>query len=184
MYHPRAIFAALLAAAASAIVPAAASAQQVFGGVYAHAVETPFSLETTEGGSVDIAAGMRFGGIAALDFIGSPEPYLLGSLNTAGDTSFAGVGVAWTIGKGPVYVRPGIGLVVHDGPELRVNPATNIRTDLGSRVLFEPEIGVGYRVSERTSVEAHWMHISQAQIFDGEQNPGIDMIGMRVNLRL
>lgn len=173
---------ALFAAALS--LPNAAQAQEVFGGVYAHAVDTPFTLETTEGGSVDIAAGVRFGGIEALRFIGSPEPYILGSLNASGDTSFAGVGVAWTIGNGPVYVRPGIGIVVHDGPEFRVNQATGFRTDLGSRVLFEPEIGVGYRVSERTSVEAHWMHISQGQIFDGRQNPGIDMMGVRVNLQL
>ena len=171
-------------AAAALALPATASAQEVFGGVYAHAVDTPFTLETTETGSVDIAAGIRFGGIEALSFIGSPEPYVVGSLNTSGDTSFAGVGVAWTIGKGPVYVRPGIGIVVHDGPEFRVNQATGFRTDLGSRVLFEPEIGVGYRVSERASLEAHWMHISQGQIFDGDQNPGIDMIGMRVNLKL
>ncbi|WP_052761868.1 acyloxyacyl hydrolase [Aurantiacibacter luteus] len=174
-----------LAAAAAAILalPAVASAQEVFGGVYAHAVDTPFTLETTEGG-VDVAAGVRFGGIEALSFLGKPEPYVVGNLNTRGDTSFAGVGVAWTIGKGPVYLRPGIGLVVHDGPEFRVNPATGFRTDLGSRVLFEPEIGLGYRVSDRASVEAHWMHISQGQIFDGDQNPGIDMIGARINYRL
>lgn len=175
---------ALATAAALLALPAVASAQEVFGGVYAHAVDTPFTLETTESGSVDVAAGVRFGRIEALDFIGSPQPYVLGNLNTSGDTSFAGVGLSWTIGKGPVFVRPGIGLVVHDGPELRVNPATGIRTDLGSRVLFEPEIGIGYRVSERASVEAHWMHISQGQIFDGDQNPGIDMIGARVNWRL
>lgn len=165
-----------------AMLPATAMAQEAFAGVYAHAVDTPFTLETTESGSVDIAAGVRFGGIEALDFIGSPEPYVLGSLNTSGDTSFAGVGLAWTIGKGPVYVRPGIGIVVHDGPEFRVNPETGFRTDLGSRVLFEPEIGVGYRISEKVSAEAHWMHISQGQIFDGDQNPGIDMIGLRVNV--
>ena len=172
------------ATAALAILPATASAQEAFGGVYAHAVDTPFTLETTETGSVDIAAGVRFGGIEALDFIGSPEPYILGSLNMSGDTSFGGVGLAWTIGNGPVYVRPGIGIVVHDGPEFRVNPETGFRTDLGSRVLFEPEIGVGYRISEKVSAEAHWMHISQGQIFDGEQNPGIDMIGLRVNVGL
>ncbi len=176
--------AATALAAISALAPVSASAQEVFGGVYAHAVDTPFTLETTESGTVDIAAGVRFGGIEALDFIGSPEPYLVGNLNTSGDTSFAGFGLAWTIGKGPVYVRPGIGLVVHDGPEFRVNPETGFRTDLGSRVLFEPEIGVGYRLTDRASLEAHWMHISQGQIFDGEQNPGIDMIGARVNYKL
>lgn len=181
MQKPLALMTAI---AASATLPSTANAQEVFGGVYAHAVDTPFTLETTETGSVDVAAGIRFGGIEALSFIGSPEPYVVGSLNTRGDTSFAGVGVAWTIGNGPVYVRPGIGLVVHDGPEYRVNERTGYRTDLGSRVLFEPEIGVGYRVSERVSAEAHWMHISQGQIFDGDQNPGIDMIGLRLNMQL
>ena len=27
-------------------------------------------------------------------------------------------------------------------------------------------------------------HISQGQIFDGDQNPGLDMIGLRVNYRM
>ena len=178
--------AALCAAslALPAFAPATANAQEVFGGVYAHAVDTPFTLNTDESGSVDVVAGIRFDGIEALDFIGSPEPYVVGLLNLSGDTSYAGVGLAWTIGKGPVYVRPGIGLVVHDGPDFRVSERTGFRTDLGSRVLFEPEIGVGYRISDRVSAEAHWMHISQAQIFDGDQNPGIDSIGVRVNFKL
>ena len=104
-----------------------------------------------------------------------------GGLN---DTSFAGAGLSWTIGNGPVYLRPGIGIVIHDGPELRVDPSDGYRTDLGSRVLFEPEIGLGYRLDPKTSIEAHWMHISQGRIFNREQNPGIDMIGLRVNRRL
>ena len=170
-------------ALAAILFASPATAQEVFGGIYKHGVDTPFTFDTGEGG-VDVAAGVRFGGIEALSAIGSPEPYVIGSLNTRGDTSFAGAGLAWTIGKGPVYVRPGIGLVVHDGPEFRVNPATGYRTDLGSRVLFEPEIGVGYRASDRVSIEANWMHISQGQIFDGDQNPGIDMIGARLNYRL
>ena len=170
-------------ALAAVVLASPASAQEVYAGVYAHAVDTPFTLETTEGG-VDVAAGIRFAPIDALSFIGSPSPYLIGSLNTRGDTSFAGAGLSWTIGKGAFYARPGIGLVLHDAPEYRVDPATGLRADLGSRVLFEPEIGVGYRVSPRASVEAHWMHISQGQIFDGQQNPGIDMIGARVNWQL
>ena len=170
-------------ALAAILLASPAAAQEVFGGIYKHGVDTPFTFDTGEGG-VDVAAGVRFGGIEALSAIGSPEPYVIGSLNLRGGTSFAGAGLAWTIGNGPVYVRPGIGLVVHDAPELRVNYATGMRTDLGSRVLFEPEIGVGYRVSERASVEAHWMHISQGQIFDSQQNPGIDMMGVRLNWRL
>ena len=97
----------LLAAAAAMLttLPAAAQAQEVFGGVYAHAVDTPLTLETTEGG-VDIAAGVRFGGIEALGFLGKPEPYLIGSLNTRGDTSFAGRGSAGPSAAGPSTCGP------------------------------------------------------------------------------
>lgn len=81
-------------------------------------------------------------------------------------------------------MRPGIGLAIHDAPSLRVNPQTGLRTDLGSRVLFEPEIAVGTRLSDRVSIEASWVHISNARLFDREQNPGIDAIGVRVNWRM
>ena len=63
-------------------------------------------------------------------------------------------------------------------------PETHIRTDLGSRVLFEPEIGLGYRLDGKTAVEASWVHVSQGQIFDSQQNPGIDMMGVRLVRKL
>ena len=158
-------------------LPSPAFADEVFGGVYAHAVETPLTFETNEGG-VDVELGYRFAPIeGALDI----EPYLIGSLNTGGDTSFAGVGISRKFDLGPVYLRPGVGLVVHDGPAERVDPETRVRTDLGSRVLFEPEIALGTNLSGKVSLEASWVHISHAQIFNSQQNPGIDMMGVRVN---
>jgi hypothetical protein len=167
----------------AAALPSASAAQEVFAGVYVHEVDTPFTLHVGEGGA-DLALGYRFAPVEQLRVIGRPAPYLVASVNTAGDTSFAGAGVAWTIGKGPVYLRPGIGVVVHDGPKLRIDPVTGRHSELGSRVLFEPEIALGYRLSRRVSLEASWMHISQGQIFNGRQNPGIDMIGARLNYRL
>ena len=174
---------ALLAALAASFAPGAACAQEVFAGVYVHEVDTPLSLPVREGGA-DLALGYRFAPIAALGFIGKPAPYVIASLNSSGDTSFAGAGLGWTIGKGPVYVRPAVGVILHDGPGLRVDPVTGNRTDLGSRVLFEPEIALGYRIDDRLSLEASWMHISQGRLFNGEQNPGIDMVGARLNYRL
>ena len=174
---------ALHAAMAVLAVPVPAAAQEVFAGVYAHEVDTPFTLAVGEDGA-DIAAGYRFKPIRALSAIGSPAPYLIASLNTAGDTSFAGVGLAWTIGKGPVYLRPAVGLVVHNGPKLRIDPVLRRHTELGSRVLFEPEIALGYRLDPRVSLEASWMHVSQGRLFNGRQNPGIDMMGVRVSYRL
>ena len=173
----------ILTALAAAFVPAAAAAQEAFVGVYDHAVDTPFTFFTGEDGA-DVAVGYRFAPLEALAFVGKPAPYLIASLNLDGDTSFGGGGLSWTVGSGPLYVRPAVGLVVHDAPGYRVDWVRGQRTDLGSRVLFEPEIAVGYRASERLSLEASWMHISQARLFNWDQNPGIDMIGARVNYRL
>lgn len=175
----RKIIAATVLAGAFAVA-APASAGEVYAGVYAHAVDTPFTLDTGETGT-DIQAGYR------LDPTGGPlklQPYVFGSVNSDGGTDFIGVGVGRKFGLGRLYIRPGVGLVVHDAPSYRVSPTTGYRTDLGSRVLFEPEIAVGVHVAPRLSVEASWVHISNARLFDSQQNPGIDMIGVRANLHL
>ena len=161
-------------------LPASAMAQEIYGGVYAHAVETPFTFDTQEGG-VDMQAGVRFEPIESL---GDVQPYAFGSLNLSGDTSFIGAGVSWKAELGPVYIRPGVGLVIHDAPSFRVNEETGYRTDLGSRVLFEPEIAIGADLSERWSLEASWVHISNARLFNSQQNPGIDTMGLRLNYRM
>jgi hypothetical protein len=54
--------------------------------------------------------------------------------------------------------------------------ANGARTDLGSRLQFEPELGIGYRVSDRVTIEASWAHISNAQLLS-RQNPGMDSVG-------
>jgi lipid A 3-O-deacylase len=108
---------------------------------------------------------------------------VLASVNTRGDTSFAGAGLSWKLGDGSIYARPEIGVIVHDGPRLRIAP-DGTHTELGSRVLFSPGLGVGARISPRLSIEASWVHISQGQVFDSRQNPGIDMWGARLNWKL
>lgn len=57
------------------------------------------------------------------------------------------------------------------------------RLALGSRILFEPELGIGLRLTPRITVEASWVHLSHATLFS-RQNPGIDNIGARVSLVL
>ena len=173
--------AALLIAGATAL-PATAQADELFAGAYVHAVDTPLTLRTDEGGA-DLEVGYRFDRIESLRFLGKPAPYLIGSLNSDGDTSFAGGGLSWKLGKGRVYVRPELGLVVHDGPKLRI-AADGTHTELGSRVLFEPGVGVGTQLSLRLGIEASWTHISQGRLFNWEQNPGIDMWGARLNWKL
>src|SRR5436305_595007 len=70
------------------------------------------------------------------------QPYVFGALNTSGNTSYAAVGLSAKFGNS-IYIRPGIGLAIHNG-----SAADYYRTDkiaFGSRLLFEPEIGVGAR---------------------------------------
>lgn len=162
-------------AASPAASPAAA--QEVFVGAHKHAVDTPFTLHTGESGA-DLSVGFRFAPI-----VKDLAPYVVASINTRRDTSFAGAGLGWTLGKGRFYARPAVGLVVHDGPARRFAP-NGRQTDLGSRVLFEPEIGIGWRAGNRLSIEANWMHISHARLFNRQQNPGIDMMGVRLNWRV
>jgi hypothetical protein len=72
-------------------------------------------------------------------------------------------------------------LAVHTGSAGKFNRED--RVAFGSRILFQPELGVGADVSERLSVEASLVHLSHGQFFGG-QNPGIDNLGVRVNLKL
>jgi len=154
-----------------------AQAAEVFGGLYAHDVKTPLDKSGIENG-VDVQLGYRGGKIGRTPL----QPYIFGALNTAGQTSYVAAGLSARFGKS-VYVRPGLGIAIHNGSAEDFQDPTNDKIDFGSRVLFEPELGVGAQINGRLSVEASWVHMSHAQLF-GHQNPGIDNFGVRLNFGL
>ena len=164
-------------AAALLCLPGAASAQELFGGVYKHNVDTPLSLGEGLEGGLDVQIGFRGGNIIRGTGL---QPYVFGALNLRGDTSYAAAGLSWKFGD-RLYVRPGLGLAIHNGSADKFNRSDRIA--FGSRILFEPEIAVGTRINDRLSIEASWVHLSHAQLFS-RQNPGIDNIGARINLKL
>jgi lipid A 3-O-deacylase len=166
---------ALLSAIPLILASAPAQAGDLFGGVFVHDVRLPTDKSGIEGG-LDLQVGYRGGRIALTPL----QPYIFGALNTAGQTSYAAVGLSAKFGHS-IYIRPGLGVAIHNG-----SAGKFFRTDkiaFGSRVLFEPEIGVGTRINERLSIEASWVHMSHAQLF-GRENPGIDNLGLRLNLAL
>ena len=156
----------------------AGEASELFGGLHAHDVDTVLTKSGFERG-VDFQIGWRGERIGALRPIGAPAPHAFVSVNSAGDTNFAAAGLSWKIGR-TIYLRPGVGIAIHDRSSRAV--ASGRRIDFGSRILFEPELGIGYQLSDRVSVEASWIHLSHAQLFS-RQNPGLDNFGVRLNYR-
>jgi hypothetical protein len=160
---------------AGASIAAPAAAGELFGGLYAHDVKLPTDESGIENG-VDFQIGYRGGAFAHTPL----HPYIFGALNSAGQTSYAAVGVSAKFGH-RIFVRPGLGIAIHNG-----SAGHFFRTDkiaFGSRILFEPEIGVGTEINDRLSIEASWVHMSHAQLF-AHENPGIDNLGVRVTLGL
>lgn len=158
---------------------APAHAGEVFGGLYVHGVDTPLTLGGSPEGGVDVQLGYRGGPIIRGTKL---EPYVFGAINSKGDASYAAAGLSWKFGD-RFYVRPGIGLAVHTGSTADFTNPSNDRIEFGSRILFEPELGVGAQIGERMTIEASWVHLSHATLFGG-QNPGIDNIGVRLNFQL
>lgn len=174
---PVASFAVALLAACLAPVPAAAA--ELFGGLYAHGVNTPLTLGGSPEGGIDVQLGFRGSPI----FAGAKlEPYVFGALNSKGDTHYAAAGLAWKFGD-QIYVRPGLGLAIHSGSAANFSNPDNGKIEFGSRILFAPELGIGARVNDRLTIDASWVHLSHATLL-GRQNPGIDNIGVRLNLAL
>jgi hypothetical protein len=157
---------------ALAAAPSAAHANEIFGGVFIHDVDTPLSIAGIEDG-MDVQLGWRGGRIGRTPL----QPFVYGSLNSSGETHYAAAGISAKFGD-RIFIRPGVGLAVHSGS------ADNFqRTDkvaFGSRILFAPELGIGARISDRATIEASWVHLSHGQLF-GRQNPGMDNFGVRLS---
>lgn len=171
------MFRPVLIGLAAASLSAPAAAGEVFGGLFVHDVETPLTASGEEGG-IDLQLGYRFD---ALMSDKGPQPYLFASVNSAGETNYAVLGLSMKFGD-KIFIRPGLGVAVHTGSAGNFDHADHDHVDFGSRLLFAPELGVGVQLSDRASLEASWVHLSHGQLF-GRQNPGMDNIGTRLSFR-
>jgi hypothetical protein len=192
----------LLALFAAVLGAAPAAADEVFVGLFAHDVEfIGESLGIGAAGKedgVDLHLGYRTGKLDALRVLGRPKAYGVLSLNSENQSNFAAAGLAWTIDLGAakrVYLQPGIGIAYTDGedelPDFREPGITlaeaqrraalrDERIEFGSNILFEPEIALGYRFTDRLAAELAYTHLSNGQIFAQGQNDGLDDVGVRL----
>ena len=155
---------------------APAHADEIFGGLYVHDVKTPLTNSGVESG-MDVQLGWRSDPMTSWKL----QQYFFVAVNTAGHTHYAALGISRKFGD-KLYFRPGLGIAVHTGSPHRFEIPGNHRIEFGSQVLFEPEINVGAKLNDRTSIEASWVHMSHAQLAS-RQNPGIDNFGLRLNYR-
>lgn len=187
----------VLAALAASVIATPAIAGEVFAGIYAHDVDDGISYGKFEGGA-QIVAGVRTTALDELKALGRPRVHLLAGVNTSGETNYLATGLAWRFQLSErVYIQPGIGLAVHDGrvnlpspDEPGLTPAERLKRlsdfqnklDLGSRVLFEPELSIGWKATRRLSLELSWIHLSHGKLA-GDYNPGLGDVGLRLLYR-
>jgi hypothetical protein len=191
-----------VAACAAVAVAAPASAGEVFVGVYKH--DVTFLGEAVGLGAagredgVDVHLGYRTDRIESLGWLGKPQVHAFVSINSENTSNFVAAGFDWPIelgAPGGFYLRPGMGLAYTDG-EAGLPPVNqpgisqaeidrrlvlyNTRIDFGSKVLFEPELALGYRFNDRMSAELSYTHLSNGQIFHQGKNQGLDDVGVRL----
>lgn len=195
-----AMFAA--AAAVALAVAAPACAEEVFVGLYKHDVTfignaVGLGAAGREDG-VDVHLGYRTNKLENLRWLGKPQVHAMVSINSKNTSNFVAAGFDWKIELGQpggFYLRPGMGLAYTDGEtglppanapglsQAEIDRRTYLyyhRIDFGSKVLFEPELALGYQVSDKVSVELSYTHLSNGQIFHKGKNQGLDDAGVRL----
>lgn len=200
---------ATFAAAAASLLGSAALgfsapalAGEAFVGVYKHDVTfigkaVGLGAAGREDG-YDVHLGYRTDKLENLGWLGKPQVHTMVSINSENKSNFVAAGFDWKIDfgqPGGFYLRPGMGLAYTDG-KAKLPPANapNIsdeerarrtylyyhRIEFGSHVLFEPELALGYQVSDKVSVELSYTHLSNGQIFHQGKNQGLDDAGVRL----
>lgn len=193
----------IVVAAAAAFASGPAAGAELLVGLYAH--DVTFIGDVIGSGApgreegVDLHLGVRSERIEQLGFLGRPQAHAFVAVNSDSTSNFIAAGLSWPIALGErFYVRPGLGLAYTDGetdlPPVNapgLSPAEidrrlklyRSRIDFGSKVLFQPELSLGYRFDERWSGELSWVHISNGQVFHQGKNQGMDSAGLRLSRR-
>ncbi len=191
----------ILSLAASGILASVASpalAGEALIGIYSHDISDRISFGGVEHGQ-QIVGGVRTASLDELAWAFKPRVHLIVGVNTRGGTNYAAAGLSWrfNFAGDRFYLEPGIGAALHTGKvdlpspdEPGLTPAERQRRlfdwqtklDLGSRVLFEPEWSLGWKATDRLSMELSWIHLSHAQLA-GKQNPGLGDFGLRAVYR-
>lgn len=154
-----------------------AQAQEVRLGLMAHDVGV-FGGEKEDG--LDGNAEYLFPSPAFLAPLGAPRPHVGVTVNSAGDTSQAYLGLSWEWQPWDDgwFIEGSLGGAIHNG---ELSDPTYRRKELGSLVLFRESVSIGHRWQGGHSVMVTLDHISNANLADN--NEGLDTLGVRWGYR-
>lgn len=184
----RASAVAAFSAALAAAPAASAGVDEIHAGVMAHNICVTDCKNANKEDGPNVEFQVSFDSPSFLSWAGSPQPYLLASINTAGETSFGGAGLEWRWNFADGWaLEPGVGYVVHDGET--TNPYPNGSPEaaafaeehvlLGSEDLFRTSIGLTRDFEGPWEAQIFFMHLSHGQILGDGRNQGLDQIGVR-----
>jgi len=180
---------AAFGAVAALATPAQAGVDAVHVGVLAHniCIQNCDSAGREDGPVVEVQ--LDFGSPELLNILLSPKPYLIASINVAGDTSYAGAGLDWDWRLGQDWsVQTGLGYIIHDGETELPYPSgtpeaaafTEEHVLLGSRDLWRLALGVTRDLPGPWAAEFEVLHVSHGQILGSGRNQGLDQAGLRL----
>ena len=180
-------------AAAAAVTTGAASAdiiEEVRLGVMQHNICVLDCDNADKEDGPDINGEIVFASPGFLKILWSPRPIVVGSVNTAGNTSFGGAGLQWGFEFADGWTfEPSVSYVIHDGELHSPYPQGDPRGDafteehvlLGSRDLFRTSFAVHRQLTDTWGMELMYEHLSHGQILGNGRNQGMDSLGLRVS---
>ena len=145
---------------------------EIRGGILVHD-EGLFSRNKEDG--IDTNFEVLFKSPSMFDVVYSPRPHLGATLNSAGNTSQAYLGLTWDWDfYRYFFLNFSLGGAFHTGEKVTDDPKTK---SLGCSVLFRESLDLGYKVSGPHSVMFHMDHISNAKLCS--TNEGLEAFGLR-----
>lgn len=166
-----------------------AGINEVHFGVMAHNICVTDCKNADKENGPNVEFQVSFDSPGFLSWAGSPQPYAMASINTAGDTSFGGVGLEWRWDFADGWaLEPGVGYVVHDGELENKFPGgspqaaafANEHLLLGSRDLFRTSLGLTRDFEGPLEAQLFFEHLSHGQIIGTGHNQGVDQLGIRI----
>ncbi|HVY84175.1 MAG TPA: acyloxyacyl hydrolase [Caulobacterales bacterium] len=186
----RFVLAGLAFAFACSAAPAYADIDEIRLGVVQHNIRTDHGdLASPKEDGPNIEGELVYTSPHWSKWMGSPRPYLMASINTHGNTSFAGFGLYWRWEFANHWAfEPGFGYVLHNGKidvpdDLKGTPAgiefANRHQLLGSRDLFRSSFALEREMGRRMGVQLYYEHMSHGEILGRGRNQGLDEAGVR-----